>query len=164
MKTKLLYIAISFLLIDGIYSQTAWNLEPSGTTYYINDVFFPVQNHGWVVGESGTILKTTNGGDNWIPQSSGTTNDLKSVFFIYPSGWAVGEGGTILKTTNAGINWIPQSSGTTQDLRSVYFDDHYNGTVVGNSGIILNTTNGGTNWTPQISGSLISLLSVILRM
>ena len=44
-----------------------------------NDVSLANANDGTAVGESGTILRTTNGGANWITQTSGTTNDLYRV-------------------------------------------------------------------------------------
>jgi hypothetical protein len=59
------------------------------------------------VGESGTILRTTNGGATWSAQSSGTPNFLSSVFFTDANtGTAVGQGGTILRTTTGGVVWV----------------------------------------------------------
>ena len=55
------------------------------------------------MGDYGTILKTTNGGENWGAQISGCSNNLYSVYFTdNQTGWAVGGYGTILKTTNGG--------------------------------------------------------------
>ena len=46
---------------------------------------------GTVVGEYGTIVRTTDGGNSWAPQSSGTSNDLFGVSFIDTNtGTAVG--------------------------------------------------------------------------
>ncbi len=79
------------------------------------------QYYSWSVGNTGKILKTTNGGTNWTTQSSGTTNDLYSVYFVNETtGWAVGWSGKILKSINGGTNWSSQSSGTSLDLRSVF--------------------------------------------
>ena len=52
------------------------------------------------VGANGTILKTTDSGSSWGQQESGTTADLRSVFFYLNelSGWAAGDGGIILHT------------------------------------------------------------------
>ncbi|MBL0098472.1 MAG: hypothetical protein IPP46_19840 [Bacteroidetes bacterium] len=61
-------------------------------------VYFIDAQNGIIVGDNGTILQTTNGGGNWIPQTSGTGNLLLYVHFIGNTGFAVGEGGTILKT------------------------------------------------------------------
>ena len=59
------------------------------------------------MGGDGTILKTTNGGTNWVLQTSGTTSGLWSVNFVdQNTGWAVGYGGAILKTTNGGVTFI----------------------------------------------------------
>ncbi|TFB12472.1 hypothetical protein E3V33_05365 [Candidatus Marinimicrobia bacterium MT.SAG.4] len=49
---------------------------------------------GWIVGGSGTILKTTDGGN---------TGALSSVYFAdVATGWLVGVGGIILHTTDGG--------------------------------------------------------------
>jgi hypothetical protein len=74
----------------------------------------------WAVGFGGTILHSTDGA-TWKPQTSGTTEALRSV---YGTGdgktlWAVGFGGTILHITD-GATWTPQTSGTTKALLSVY--------------------------------------------
>jgi hypothetical protein len=61
------------------------------------DVAFVDLNEGWAVGMSGMILHTTDGGDTWDYQVSGTWTDLLSVTFTDANhGWAVGYGGTIL--------------------------------------------------------------------
>ncbi|MFZ2865527.1 MAG: YCF48-related protein [Ignavibacteriaceae bacterium] len=63
------------------------------------------QYYSWAVGNTGKILKTTNGGTNWTTQSSGTTNDLYSVYFVNETtGWAVGWSGKILKSINGSTN------------------------------------------------------------
>lgn len=63
------------------------------------------------MGENGLILRTTNGGANWVSQISGTTADLHVVYFTDSNnGTAVGlipdpYSGIILKTTNGGSTW-----------------------------------------------------------
>jgi hypothetical protein len=114
-----------------------------------------------VVGDNGTILKTTNGGTNWTLQPSWATDGLYSVHFPDSStGWAVGDNGTILKTTNGGSFWATQQSGTVSSLYSVYFTNNSTGWAVGGNGTILKTTNDGTNWTTQTSGTNNNLFSV----
>jgi photosystem II stability/assembly factor-like uncharacterized protein len=72
----------------------------------LNSVFFIPHgnaNTGYEVGNSGTILKTIDGGANWQYQFSGTKESLKSVFFVNANtGYAVGGSGTIIKATNLG--------------------------------------------------------------
>jgi len=117
-----------------------------------------------MVGLVGKIIRTTDGGENWENQSSGTSDDLLSVHFTDENiGWAVGGGGTapnsygiVLKTTNGGTNWTILSSGITSFLRSVYFTDQNTGWTAGANynnyqGKILKTTDGGANWIIQFS-------------
>ena len=60
-------------------------------------VHFSDRRNGWAVGRGGAILATTNGGNTWKQQTSGTSNTLIDVHFSDSrSGWAVGNEGTIL--------------------------------------------------------------------
>jgi len=107
-------------------------------------------NVGWIVGEGGVILKTTDGGDHWVPQNSGTTKPLLSVAFLNQDlGFAVGYDGTILKTTDGGTLWSSKTSGTSRHLTSVHFPDQNTGWTVGAWTVIYKTTDGGENWSPQ---------------
>jgi hypothetical protein len=73
---------------------------------------------GTVVGEYGTIVRTTDGGNSWTIQASGTTQTLWAVSFTDANnGTAVGEAGVILRTTDSGAHWASQPSGTTLQLR-----------------------------------------------
>jgi len=65
-------------------------------------------NNITAVGDGGTILRTTNGGINWISQSSGTTENFRGVSFTdVNNGTVVGDYGTILRTNNGGGVFIP---------------------------------------------------------
>ena len=119
-------------------SSPVFTVQTSGTTQQLNEVQMLDNNSGWVVGNFGTILKTTDGGNTWIPKTSGTFVDLKGVCFITPNiGWIVGEGGLILATSDGGNTWTPESSGVTSELASVFFVDSLNGYAVGANGVIL---------------------------
>lgn len=83
-------------------------LSPALTSNHLQDVFFIDSLYGWVCGNSGTILRTTNGGNSWSAPSSvsGTsTSHIRSIFFINRNtGWATRNSGRVLKTTNGGVN------------------------------------------------------------
>ena len=56
-----------------------------------------------LVGLYGRILRTTDGGETWEQQFSGTTENLLAVSFVdVATGTAVGENGTIVHTTTGG--------------------------------------------------------------
>ena len=77
----------------------------------MNGVSFTDANNGTAVGDSGIILRTTNGGTNWTSQSSGTTNHLYGVSFTDANnGTVVGANGTILRTTTGGVISVNQIS------------------------------------------------------
>jgi len=127
----------------------------------LTNVFFTNANYGTVIGLTGTILRTTNGGATWTLQTSGTTNTLWGISFVNTNvGTVVGNSGTILRTTNGGTIWTPQSGGSGWALSGVSFTNSDIGTIVGHGlvfpewvGIILRTTDGGTNWEFQTSGT-----------
>ncbi len=144
------------------------------TSYYLKDVCFNDLVTGWAVGEphwdqatkayTGTIIKTTDGGDTWTPQTAGLNEALRGVDFVDENnGWVVGANGTILRTGDGGNNWIQQTVATYDEFRGVVFTDvdhgwatsiqpvHYDhwGETDGWRGSIWNTSDGGETWTQQ---------------
>ncbi|HOY31521.1 MAG TPA: YCF48-related protein [Bacteroidales bacterium] len=123
---------------------SGWSQSGLNSIYCI---FFTDVNTGYAVGVSGTILKTTNAGNDWTAQTSGTINTLISVYFTDANtGYAVGFNGTILKTSNGGLVWTDLSISNSYDLFSVYFTDSNNGYAVDFEARIIKTTDGGNNW------------------
>ncbi len=62
---------------------TIWNGQVSPTTKSLNDVFFINSLEGWTVGYN-NILKTTNGGEEWLQDAPELTEglNLTTVYFI----------------------------------------------------------------------------------
>lgn len=72
-------------------------------------VYFSDSLIGWIVGSSGTILHTIDGGETWISQDSSTFDNLYALDFVdNKHGWVVGDNSTILYTNNGGVTWNPQ--------------------------------------------------------
>jgi len=97
---------IHFLIPSLTFSQWVWqNPLPQGNRLY--DINYINQNTGWACGEDGTIIKTTDGGNNWNFQQFEDKKHLWSTYFLNEyTGFVAGEGGNILKTTNGGINFF----------------------------------------------------------
>ncbi|MFA6233936.1 MAG: YCF48-related protein, partial [Bacteroidota bacterium] len=107
-------------------------------------IFFTHPDTGWIVGDMGRILRTTDGGTTWDPVPSPTLENLRRVMFTSVStGTAVGDNGVILRTTDGGNTWDQQNSGLGSDLTSVFFVDNDNGMVTGERGLVIATMNGG---------------------
>jgi len=78
----------------------------------LTSVTFVDAQHGWAVGQWGTILVTLDGGETWRIQRQETSADrpLFGVhFFDATHGVAVGLWSLILSTTDGGSTWSPQS-------------------------------------------------------
>jgi photosystem II stability/assembly factor-like uncharacterized protein len=136
---------------------------PSPTTDLSDVVFLADGRSGWIVGDEGMILRSSDGGASWQPQASGTGAGLWSVALSADgrSGWIVGGEGTILRSSDGGASWQPQASGTGAWLRSVALSaDGRSGWIVGTGGTLLRTTDGGASWQPQASGTRAVLTSV----
>ncbi|QLQ05322.1 MAG: hypothetical protein HZY76_03890 [Anaerolineae bacterium] len=109
-----------------------------GAGVNLNSVDFRNELLGWVVGNNGTIIRSTNAGDSWTTQASGTGADLNGASFVDDYiGWAVGNGGTIRWTVNAGNNWAAQTSPVLDNLLHVDMVDAYDGWAVGANGTII---------------------------
>ncbi|MEW5843122.1 MAG: YCF48-related protein [Bacteroidota bacterium] len=116
---------------------------------------------GWAASSTGIIVKSTDGGNTWVNQKSGTTESLRSIYFIDPNnGWICGSGGKVLHTTNGGETWDAQSIGSIIDLNSVFFINDVRGWIVGNMGTILVTFNSGNKWFFQESRTVSDLYDV----
>jgi len=109
-------------------------------------VQFTDADYGYIVGDSGLILASTNGGSSWREQKSGTDGQLFHLSFQGDRGWVVGTGGVILHTDDAGRNWYAQRSGSSDDLNRVYLINDKVGLITGDNGLLLRTENGGATW------------------
>jgi photosystem II stability/assembly factor-like uncharacterized protein len=153
-----LIVVLVFLLIllgKNSYSQQYWQNISNPTTRDLLKCSFPDTLNGWAIGDSGTILHTSNGGYNWVLQNSKLRGYMVAVYFLnarlgWALSWVLGPeyyGTYILKTTNGGNTWdttcysVPDSY-----IRTIYFQDSLYGFMGGNPAILLRTTNGGAKW------------------
>ena len=158
---KLFLISILSLSLCQEINAQIWTTQTSGVTTSLKKVCFVSARQGWVVGDNGTILRTTDGGITWVTLNSGTTTSLTCVSFVSASiGWVVGINGLILKTTDGGNNWTTQTSNTTKGFYGVSFVNATTGWAVGENGTIRGTTDGGTTWATQTTRTTATLFSV----
>ena len=93
--------AISKTINSGTSWVTTFNANP---LWSIDFPISGISQVGYVVGGSGTILKTNDAGSNWQSQQSGTMQTLNKVFFLdLDFGFVVGDSGIVLRTINGGI-------------------------------------------------------------
>jgi photosystem II stability/assembly factor-like uncharacterized protein len=116
--------------------------------------FAPDGKAGWIVGELGLVLATSDGGKNWVVQHSGTTNRLLALAVVSQEQVvAVGDHGEVMWTDNGGQHWNSKvySNLTYYD---VAFSDSSNGWIVGEFQTILHSADGGKTWEVQRGGKV----------
>lgn len=148
---RLITITLFVFFSSTMFAQNFnWTAQNSGVTARLNDVYFADSQTGWAVGDNGTIVNTTDGGQTWLLQSSGTTEILRAVFFIDANtGWAVGGllGKAMLKTTDGGENWqsIVANNIMSNQMYDIAFADANTGWLVSFDSIYT-STDGGNTW------------------
>jgi photosystem II stability/assembly factor-like uncharacterized protein len=69
----------------------------AAVSHQLNDICFVNQREGWIAGERGLLLRTTDGGATWTEMALSTHANLQRLFFLSPDrGWVVGAGGAVL--------------------------------------------------------------------
>lgn len=135
-------LAVIFSMSGRLTAQNGWYPLQSGTENVLKSVFFVNANTGYMSG-NGIILKTLNGGTNWLVISTAFSGS--SIYFSNPYTGYISEG-TVFKTTDGGVSWadLHQTS-----LLAVNFSDNNTGYAVGYNSKILKSTDAGLNWELQ---------------
>ena len=115
---------------------------------------------GWVVGDSGIILKTDDGGDNWSLQST-VTVDLRCVHFLNRrQGTIVGREGVVLSTRDGGETWATKKI-SERNLYGIHFSaDAELGVVVGEAGEIYVLRHGDNSWEASLGAVKVNFSRV----
>jgi photosystem II stability/assembly factor-like uncharacterized protein len=126
------------------------------------DYFYAVASGGgstlWIVGNSGRIIHSLDGGKSWLIQRSPTAENLNSVSFIDSrSGWACGNGGTVVHTSDGGATWELQNTGTKHPIFKIQFLTREIGYACGYFGMFLRTADGGRTWENKSIGEDVTL-------
>lgn len=138
--------------------QRAWRDDAA-----LYDVQFVDSQHGWAVGEHGTLWRTTDGGREWSLVDTGSTATFRSVCLLTDEvGWIAGwqtrgspdmAEGTLLATKDGGRSWQPIDVTKLSPLKSIRFFGLEEGVLIGeptatNPTGVWNTTDGGQTWQP----------------
>jgi photosystem II stability/assembly factor-like uncharacterized protein len=135
------------------YSQNYWLQQPSPVTRELRKCLFVDSLYGWAIGDSGTVIRTTNGGNNWSVQNSGVYSfELRDLSFPdRNNGWIVCvdsmQKTLILRTTNSGQNWIGSYFPVPAMIfNAIYFLNSSTGFITGYSGRVFKSLDSGSHW------------------
>lgn len=154
-------------LDGGVYCSSnggqTWRLLVRTRTSLFNDypiaMDFVSRTRGWMVGSSGTIYRTRDGGRHWTKQRVGGVTYLTEVQAVDGNHvWVIG-GRNFLRSTNGGSTWTRSTLPTGGGFRTMHFTDSARGWVVGNTTavswgepgrtLIAQTVDGGRTWQLQ---------------
>jgi len=149
---------------SSAFSQNFWEKINSPTTTLLNSLSFIDSLNGWVSGDSGLIIHTSDGGKNWETQYTNDSLNIVNIFFLDEYyGWASGfstyyepYGTFLLKTTNGGVDWSSEFLRLGEVIvHSFYFLDSLTGFAVGGPQVFHRTTDGGSTWEPVLLDSAV---------
>jgi photosystem II stability/assembly factor-like uncharacterized protein len=148
MKKRILFLYCALIFIPEVNAQ--WNQQVSGSSNYLDHIFFPTTLVGYVTNGSGGLIKTTNGGSNWN-NVSGVSGVYGALWFTsIDTGYVAGTGG-MLKTTNGGTTWIDNFVDNVSVIGGICFLTRDIGFCVGlnmsgDTAILFKTVNAGNSW------------------
>ena len=164
------YLSILFFLIGFNFTDTpppsGWYQQfmPNLGGRSITDVFFLDSLTGWGVtnatnqnNDTTYVLKTTNGGDNWVIQygkiqtGGGFPGYYRVYFLNQNTGFVCGVKG-IDKSINGGSNWVSLNAPLNSYLDLSVLNQDTIWSVSSNSltGGVYRTSNGGASWDRQL--------------
>jgi photosystem II stability/assembly factor-like uncharacterized protein len=137
---KMLIILFGFANL--ILHAQGWQHESLSIEKNLNAIQFIDINHGWIVGDSGIILKYDLSDWTSIESEFSTYNLTELYFTDSVHGWIIGENGVILQYNNDTISMV--ASPTDKNLNDIYMINENYGWIGGNDRTILKYSEN--NW------------------
>lgn len=163
-------VTVIFLLVSGpLRGQhiNYWNELPSPTPHTLSSVHFIDSLNGWISGQNGVFMRTTNGGVSWtqlLLESKGEVPDfailsplnIRAIEFRYPLTDTSWFGTFVHLSSDGGLTWKTVAYDSSL-FRAITFIDSLTGFMGGSYGTIAKTTDGGMSWKEVNIGSFANL-------
>jgi photosystem II stability/assembly factor-like uncharacterized protein len=134
-----------------------WTSQVKGYRSELNKIIFYDEKHGLAAGSQ--ILKTSDGGANWISVFYDSTTFVYDIHIINETFTAAAARGSFLKSTDGGLSWLKLYSSPDNTFKSVYFFDENIG-LLGADGMVMRTTTGGNQWIPVLTNPGYSVTDI----
>ena len=145
-----------------LYTETAgafWDLQFTGTDTDYNGLWFEDAQTGWAAGDE-SIIASTDGGDTWVEQYSGSL-DFTDICFANLSVGVASYAGGAAHTTDGGQNWTFETMPSYQyGLSSISCPATSTAFTAGNMGLIFRRTEG-SGWEMMSSHLTVEDLAAI---
>lgn len=119
----------------------------SGTNYKINSISFLDERNGFALGDSGTVLTTSDTGSTWQQINLHNKKNIYDGYFL-PTGKSilVGDSSAFYFSTNFMNDFRQILIEGNHTLFRIHFIDNLTGFVLGNNGLIMKSLDGGLSW------------------
>ena len=163
MKKQISWIIVLFLCIflSDISGQYTWQKQESTVDANLIATSFIDTLHGWIATDDGTILFTSDAGQQWNATAQLENITPTKIFFRNSQlGWLTGQynqlidSAIIFRTTDGGSHWDPVFHRMFYKLNDLFFIDDTMGWVAGcqltesdTLTLMMHSTDGGDHWT-----------------
>lgn len=119
----------------------------SGTNFRINSISFLDERNGFALGDSGTVLTTSDSGNTWQQINIYSKKNIYDGYFL-PTGKSilVGDSSAFYFSTNYLNDYRQILIQGNNTLFRIHFIDDLTGFVLGNYGMIMKSLDGGLSW------------------
>ena len=156
----LLILSVFCMLNQPLLPQNCiygWLPQNSGTQQLLYTCKAVSETICWAAGANATVLRTTDGGDNWLnanPNPGVISGDVRNMEAMDEfTAFVTTESPTttsVYKTTDGGDSWVQVYSNTGGTVKGIRMLDSLNGIAIGspisNLWNLLLTTDGGNTW------------------
>ena len=151
---------ILLILLCGIQTANAeWVKQNTNTLAWFRDISFVSETRGWIVGDNGTVMATTDGGSTWTPSKKFTSDNLIQVHFTSDmNGWLLCQrdiysrgqnpSSYLMRTVDGGLTWekVDFAGAGRERVTRVLFTPDGKATAFGEGGIFYRMQDDGVTW------------------
>ena len=101
---------------------------------------------GYVIGDGGSIYKSTYFGEGWNKLNTSFTDNLNSISLIHQDTLLVTGVNKLFISNDGGQSWVTRNVTGAKNIEDSYFTSAKVGVVGCSDGTILKTVDGGLNW------------------
>jgi photosystem II stability/assembly factor-like uncharacterized protein len=141
-------LAVALAVTGSAIAAPGTPIELSDVRQNLFATCFTSDREGWIVGELGRIIRTTDGGQSWIRQDAGTKRPFLAISCLdSKTAWIAGKEGIVFATKDGGDTWTSLTTGSTRHIFAIEFPNAERGHGVGDFGTMVHTEDGGKTWT-----------------
>lgn len=143
-------------------SKAEWAKRESRTLSWLRTVYFVNEKTGWIGGSNGTLLETTDGGENWNRLREFTSDTIRQVYFTDENkGWVLCERDVyspgadspsyLMKTADGGVKWerVDFTGGKRERITKIFFSKNGLGIAIGEAGALFVLQADEKTWKKQ---------------